>query len=119
VIITVMGTGRMYTPIRKILSNTLVFTNPQEKKDELCYIERRIDTLMKAESKLSHQLEKQSAYIKDMLILKLLFGYQSSNELEKKQLDAPHDWKWLTVLSLQIDSPEVKQYNEKDQNLIL
>lgn len=120
-IIIIMGTRKMYHPIRKIydLSKQETFSKAEKGKDEFLYIERRIGTLMKALSMLNDQLEYQSHYLTDLFILKLLLGLVQSNDQKKQEFISLLSWKWLTVLSLQIDTLEVKGYSEKDKNLIL
>ncbi|NHN32688.1 helix-turn-helix domain-containing protein [Paenibacillus agricola] len=120
-IIIIVGTRKMYNPIRKIfeLSKRETNTNTGIGKDEFLYIEKRMDTLMKAQLKLSTQLESQTKYLSSSFLLKLLLGLVQSNELEKQEYMSQHSWKRLAVISLQIDSAEVRGYSERDRHLIL
>lgn len=117
-VIIVMGTRKIYNPIRKIYELSKHFSNSDEAKDELLSIERHMDTLMKAKTKLNTQLEMQSKYIKDSFVLKMLWGRALSSEW-KEEIHAPNSRKWTAVISIQIDTPAVRGYNEKDLYLIL
>jgi two-component system response regulator YesN len=122
-IFTLLGSKRMYLPIRKIYES--VQSPPGEElhekgTDELFYIGKRIDVLLNSQQQMEALMGHQARQLKDFFVVKLFNGQLSPSEVREKieQFELPR-WHWHAVLALQIDTLEQTNYGERDKDLLM
>ncbi|MFC3344674.1 helix-turn-helix domain-containing protein [Paenibacillus abyssi] len=130
-IIAYLGANRIYYPIRKLyqsiqLSASAVSKDARKdgssaKNCELSYIAERIQALVNNGTQLEHELQSQVKLMKELFVLKLFLGQITIKEAYGKirYFGYPSTWKWLSVLTLQIDSLEGTKFRKQDKALLL
>lgn len=120
-VIVFQGSRGIYNPIRKLYTITVGERKPgkeQSAGDELGLIEERILSFQRMQLQMAEQLQSNQGQLKDLFAMKLLQGTLSSEEIEEKcrSLDLSANWKWMSILSLQIDKLEGSDEREQNQD---
>ncbi|WP_240414880.1 helix-turn-helix domain-containing protein [Paenibacillus periandrae] len=123
IIFTLLGSKRMYLPIRKIYESVkgpLADGNSGNSADELFYIGKRIDFLINSQQQMKDLVENQVRQLQDFFVVKLFRGQLSPSEIREKiiQFDFPR-WRWHAVLAIQIDTLDQTNYGERDKDLLM
>ncbi|MFE5323248.1 helix-turn-helix domain-containing protein [Paenibacillus sp. NPDC056579] len=121
VLIAVLGTRRVYSPVRRIYRVLADNRATREGKDEFGVIADGIQSLLSNQSKLQFQLEGQQEHMTELLVRKMLMGEEKSAALQERlhYYGHTHDWEKKRVLLFQIDDLEESRFEEKDRDLLL
>ncbi len=126
ILLSWMGSRRMYTPIRKLV-NTVSDTLPEmkkERKNEFQLIGEQVQRLFVSKSRLEKELHDHLQQVRSYFLIKWYQGNVRSKELidKMKQFEFAHaldEWKIMTAITLQIDSLENTRYEKQDIELLL
>lgn len=83
IIISVLGSQKMYKPIYSIYQELLDSFYDTDEKDELIFIKKRISALAANISSQSNQMQEQLRQLKEYLSVKILLGDLNEVELEQ------------------------------------
>jgi two-component system, response regulator YesN len=119
-----IGSRKMYSPVRKISRTLLDGKDRQgEKKDELMAISDRIEGILTDQSKLRFELAGQQHQLVELLVRKLMLGEAKGHEIPERlrYYGYGHAGQWdvMRVLLFQIDRLESNRFTEKDRDLLL
>lgn len=120
-IVTILGTRRMYSPIRRLYRIVeRHFSMNTHRKDEFKFIGDQIFHLLDSQSSMVDTLNKQTGQLKDHFIIKLLQDEWSRQEIaEKMEQFGFSGWEQMMVLAVQLDSLEGTKFESKDRELLL
>lgn len=124
VLVALIGSRRVYSPVRKLSRALMVGKDGAEaKKDELLAISDRIEIILSDQSKLRFELEGQQKQLVELLVRKLMLGEAKANEIAERLryygYGHTEQWDRLRVLMFQIDRLESNRFSEKDRDLLL
>jgi two-component system, response regulator YesN len=124
-LIALYGSRQIYSPIRRIIEFTKEavedIQKPDDKKDELSFIQDSIQSLSATRKSLENQVKGQYDHLKEFFVLKLLTGQMTEEDYlyRSAMYGFPNGWRKLAVLSLQIDNFQDTRYMEHDKELLL
>ncbi len=117
--VALIGSNRLYYPIRRLLGKV---TDGKE-ADGLEAIDSFIQKTVHANEQLRLQLGEQLPFVKESFALKLIKGELSSAEMERYAEEhlASQQGSHISVMLVEMDDYHYfqKQYNEKDQSLLM
>ncbi|RXZ83344.1 AraC family transcriptional regulator [Paenibacillaceae bacterium] len=123
VIVAVIGSRQMYSPVRRMYRSLLDDKDTHQKNDEFLVISNRIQGILSDQSKLKVELEGQQKQLVELLVRKLMLGEAKPQEaLERLQYygySYADQWETMRVLILQFDRLDSTRYAEKDRDLLL
>lgn len=123
VLTALIGSRRMYSPVRNIYHSLLPDKEPKPKKDEFIAISDRIQGILSDQSKLKFELAGQQQQLADFLVRKMMLGEARSQGIQERLADYGYGYteKWtaMRVLLLQIDQIDTSRFTEKDLDLLL
>lgn len=123
VIAALIGSRKVYSPVRKISRVLLDGKAGEGKKDELSAISDRIEGILSDQSKLKFELEGQQKQLVELLERKLLLGEAKGKEIRERLLEygcrQTEQWEKMRVLLFQIDRLDGGRFLEKDRDLLL
>lgn len=123
VLVSLMGTRRMYVPILRLYQELFSASSgpakPLHGQDELQLIGERFRAYALNEKQLSSELQYKHNQLQDFFIMKLYLGDVHQQELEDKLSLVGETWNSLRVIVLQIDTLEGSKYEKKDYDLLL
>ncbi|TBL78521.1 helix-turn-helix domain-containing protein [Paenibacillus thalictri] len=116
--------GRIYSPIRRIYEAALGVNRYEAEyraRDELDYIDNRLRQLSLNEAQMEEQIRQQHYQLKVFFAQRLFLRQITRDELQEKLklYGLPHSWRWLSVLTLQIDTLEGTRYRDQDFDLLM
>ncbi|MEK8130333.1 AraC family transcriptional regulator [Paenibacillus filicis] len=123
VLAALIGSRRMYSPVRRIYHALLDDKGSVQKKDEFKAITERIQSLIQDQSQLQFELKGQQKQLVELLVRKLMLGEAKAREISESLLyygyDYTRGWAVMRVLLFQIDGLEGERFTEKDRDLLL
>ncbi|MEH7386257.1 helix-turn-helix domain-containing protein [Bacillus sp. JJ1521] len=123
-LLALFGSKIIYQPIKQ-LQNVILhsITNKEERKDrnEFVFIENHVKDMLKQNDILEKSLQNQIIQLKQFFTHRLLSGKVTEEELEGRMQYYGYnlDYKWLSVLTVQIDSFEGTSYKSKEEDVLL
>ncbi|RFB18384.1 AraC family transcriptional regulator [Bacillus sp. HNG] len=123
-LLALFGSKLIYQPIKQ-LQNVILhsLTNKEESKDrnEFVFIENHVKDMLKQNDFLEKSLQNQISQLKQFFMHRLLTGKVNEEELEGRMQYYGYnlDFKWLSVLTVQIDSLEGTSYKSKEEDVLL
>ncbi|MEH7222653.1 helix-turn-helix domain-containing protein [Bacillus sp. JJ1566] len=123
-LVALFGSRIIYQPIKQ-LQNVILhsITNKEERKDknEFDFIEHHVKDMMKQNDILEKSLQNQINQLKQFFMHRLLTGKVTEEELEGRMQYYGYnlDYKWISVLTIQIDSFEGTSYKAKEEDVLL
>lgn len=123
-IISILGSKIIYNPIHKIYDDvikSLDLGKDEKYADEVKYIDEGINSLVKTQSQMVKQIKNQLVQLEEFFLIKLINGELNKNEVEGniKTLGYETIWKWLSIVSIQIDTFEGTEYVENNRDLLM
>ncbi|WP_042202997.1 helix-turn-helix domain-containing protein [Paenibacillus camerounensis] len=122
-ITALIGSRRMYTPVRSIYRSLLPDKEPRPKKDEFTAISDRIQGILSDQSKLRFELAGQQQQLTEFLVRKMLLGEARSQGIQERLADYGYghtgDWTLMRVLLVEIDRLGSSRFTEQDRDLLL
>lgn len=123
-ITALLGSKRMYNPVRKLFQSVVDTLEPpfgKARSDEFTYIGDRIRTLQDMQIRMTGQIETQIQQLKLFFMQKLFRGELSEQDIQEQlpSFSFPADWKWLCVLTLEIDTLNGTRYRKQDHDLLM
>ncbi|OAS18704.1 helix-turn-helix domain-containing protein [Paenibacillus oryzisoli] len=123
VVVSLLGTRRMYVPILKLYQELFSASSgpakPLHGQDELQLIGERFRAYALSEKQLSNELQYKRNQLQDFFIMKLFLGEVHQEEMEDKLFLGGETWNSLRVIVVQIDTLEGSRYEKKDKDLLL
>ncbi|MEI7026519.1 helix-turn-helix domain-containing protein [Paenibacillus sp. y28] len=122
------GSRKMYLPVqrlfemtKKLSPDTSMGSGVTRGEDELRYIEDRLQLLTSTGRQLQQQMRVQVTQLKEYAMFRLINGQMPKQEFDyrAREYDFPSDWRYLGVLTLQIDTLHGTRYREHDKDLLL
>jgi two-component system response regulator YesN len=121
-IISFIGSKRLYFPIEKLLKLPSEFRTGNPNSDELKELDSFVYHIININKRLKSQLDEQLPYYKESIFHQLLGGELSDSEVlsKTKQLNLPLTGSWFTICIVSVDENEhfIEKYREKDRSLI-
>ncbi len=123
-LLALFGSRIIYQPIKQ-LQNVILhsLTNKEERKNmnEFVFIENHVKDMMKQNDILEKSLSNQINQLKQFFMHRLLTGNVTAEELEgrMKYFGYNLDYKWISVLTVQIDSLDGTSYKPKEEDVLL
>lgn len=123
-LLALFGSRIIYQPIKQ-LQNVILhsITHKEERKDrnEFVFIENHVKDMLKQNDILEKSLQNQIIHLKQFFTHRLLSGKVTEEELEGRMQYYGYnlDFKWLSVLTVQIDSLEGTSYKSKEEDVLL
>lgn len=119
-----VGSRRMYSPVRHIYRSLLPDTkDPRPKKDEFIAISDRIQGILSDQSKLQVELAGQQQQLAEFLVRKLMLGEARFQGLPERLQDYGYGytakWTLMRVLLVQVDRLDHSRFTEEDRDLLL
>jgi len=123
VVVAVIGSNRVYNPVRLVYRSVLDDKNTHHQNDEFTVITNSIQNMRIDHSKLKVELEGQHKQVVELLVRKLLLG-EANPQLTMDRLQYygygyAHQWEHMRILQIQLDSLNKNRYAEKDRDLLL
>ncbi|WP_438444637.1 helix-turn-helix domain-containing protein [Gorillibacterium sp. sgz5001074] len=123
VVVSLIGSRRMYSPVRRISRVLLDEKDAGQRKDEFVAIADRIEGILSDQTKLRFELEGQQKQLVELLERKLLLGEVKGKEIRERLhyygFGHTEQWEKMRVMLLQIDRLETGRFSEKDRDLLL
>ncbi|WP_249897476.1 AraC family transcriptional regulator [Paenibacillus sp. PK3_47] len=123
VLTALIGSRRMYSPVRHIYRSLLADKDPKPQRDEFIAISDRIQGILSDQSKLKFELAGQQQQLAEFLFRKMLLGEARSQGIQERLVDYGYgytsQWTAMRVLLLQIDRLDSGRFTEKDRDLLL
>ncbi|MBW4084602.1 helix-turn-helix domain-containing protein [Paenibacillus sp. S150] len=123
VLTALIGSRRMYSPIRHIYRSLLSDKEPRPKKDEFIAISDRIQGILSDQTKLKFELAGQQQQLAEFLLRKMMLGEARSQGIQERLVDYGYgytrQWTAMRVLLVQIDRLDSSRFTEKDRDLLL
>ncbi|WP_409343810.1 helix-turn-helix domain-containing protein [Paenibacillus sp. MBLB4367] len=118
------GSKRMYNPVRKLFQSVLGPVEPPSGKarsDEFTFIGDRIRSLQDTQLQMSGQIETQIQQLKLFFMQKLFRNELTAQDIQEQlpPFSFPVEWRWLCVLTLEIDTLEGTRYRKQDHDLLM
>ncbi len=121
-----MTTKRLYSPVNKLVKSIEGnhLDNREKPRNEVQYIEDHIKHLFSSKSKLEHEVRDHIQQIRSLFLNRLFIGNLRQAEIDEKmnyfELNQhSRNWKYMTVLTLQVDTLDNTRYEAKDLELLL
>ena len=122
-IAALIGSRKMYSPVRNIYRSLLADKDTKHKKDEFMAISDRIQDILSDRSKLKYELEGQQNQLVEFLVRKMMLGEIKLQEIQERVhyygYGYTQQWKVMRVLMFQIDRLDSDRFKEKDRDLLL
>lgn len=122
-IVSVMGSKSIYQPLNSVYlaAKNISGDNPLNSKDEIDYIDKSIQTLVRSKFKLEEQLEKQISQLEELFMIKLVRGDLDEQQVDYKIKTLGHmeQWNWISLVGIQIDSVGNAEDRTKDTDVLL
>jgi AraC-like DNA-binding protein len=123
-IFSLFGTKIIYNPIGNIyrdIVNALEVRNSDRVSDEFKYIGEGISTLVKTRSQMSEQIKGQLLQLEEYFLVRLTYGELNQEEIEAKLKVLGYEllWKWLGIISIQIDNENSEDLEGQDKEFVL
>ncbi len=124
ILLVFFATHKVYNPIRKVYELSKEdddMNNTIDMNDEFLYIQNKMKSFKFEGDKLNNQIEEQLVHMRELFLLRLLLGQLKNEEIESQMgyLKNSKRFKQISVLSLQIDQVDEKEFNKNELNLIL
>lgn len=124
IFLSLQGTKWMYSPIRSIyetIRNRDKDDVQPKQKDEVQFIRDRVFEMVTEESKMKETINNHLEQLRGFFIINML-----RNKVDESQIDEkialygfPVDWKWMVVISIQIDTLRDAPFDERDHELMV
>lgn len=123
-IVSYQGSKRIYNPIKKLYDSVVensVQNGNNNRRDELQFIGERINTLLSTNSQMTAQLLGQIQQLKDFFVLRLFKNEVDPDDIKDrlKYFGYTYDFKWLSIIAVQIDTLEDTTYKEQDRDIAM
>ncbi len=124
ILISFLGTKRIYTPIRKLYETVSTGSNgnaAHKDKDELKYLDDSIHSLVSSRTILAKKLESQTEQIKVYYLSEMLLGQVKTNEINDKlqSMGFTISWGHMGILVLEADTLEGSAFSEENKDLAM
>ncbi|MNC17616.1 HTH-type transcriptional regulator YesS [compost metagenome] len=124
VLVALVGSRRVYSPVGKMYRTLLEGKEGQDKKkDEFSAISERIEGILSDQSRLRFEIQGQKQQLTELLVRKLMLGEVKGQEIHERlpYYGQSHAEKWtvMRVLMFQIDRLDPSRFSEKDLDLLL
>lgn len=123
-LIAVIFLRKMYKPVFSIyetITSQLSISKEGNNRDEFNSIGEGLNYLISNQKALTKQITSQVEQLQEFFILRLVTGELRADELDQKLKFFGYDklWKWLCVVTVDIDSYEETRFKEHDIDLML
>ncbi|NOU80795.1 helix-turn-helix domain-containing protein [Paenibacillus sp. LMG 31459] len=123
VLTALVGSRRMYSPVRHIYSSLLPDKEQRPRKDEFIAISDRIQGILSDQTKLQFELAGQQQQLAEFLVRKMMLGEARSQGIQERLMDYGYghtsQWTVMRVLLVQIDRLDSCRFTEQDRDLLL
>ncbi|NHN31768.1 helix-turn-helix domain-containing protein [Paenibacillus agricola] len=120
--LSLLGSNRIYRPVRKLYDTVLGQAGPNERytrRDELEVIGEQYHSIWHLRNELSAKLERQRPQLKEFYLLKLFSGDAGEAAEKLSELGLDLQASSYHALVLQIDSLSDTRFEERDRDLLL
>ncbi|MBS4207842.1 helix-turn-helix domain-containing protein [Bacillus sp. FJAT-50079] len=123
-LVALIGSKRIYRPVQRLQDVLLRSTIPKantKAKNEFDMIETQVQQMLQKNVHLEETLQGQIGQLRQFFMLRLLDGKLNEEELpgKLKYFDYDQDFRRLSLLALQIDSPEDAGFARKEEDVLL
>ncbi|MDF2923665.1 MAG: hypothetical protein K0R57_2579 [Paenibacillaceae bacterium] len=124
VIVALIGSRRMYSPVGRIYRALLDGKEGQDKKkDEFSAISERVQGILSDQSRLRFEMQGQKNQLTELLVRKLMLGEAKGQEIRERlpYYGYAHveQWSLMRVLLFEIDRLDNNRFTENDRDLLL
>ncbi|WP_077617164.1 helix-turn-helix domain-containing protein [Bacillus sinesaloumensis] len=123
-LLALFGSKIIYQPIKQlqnVILHSLTDKDKRKDKNEFVFIENHVKDMLKQNDILEKSLQNQINQLKQFFTHRLLTGKVTEDELKGRMEYYGYnlDYKWVSVLTVQIDSLEGTSYKNKEEDVIL
>ncbi|MCL6456734.1 MAG: AraC family transcriptional regulator [Gorillibacterium sp.] len=123
VLVALIGSRRMYSPVRRIYRTLLDDKESKQKKDEFTVISDRIAGILSNQTRLQFELKGQQQQLVELLVRKMMLREAKAQEILERLryygYGYTEHWEVMRVLLFQIDRLNSDRFTEKDRDLLL
>jgi len=123
-LLALFGSRLIYQPIKQLqnfILHSITDRDNRNDKNEFVFIEKHVRNMLKQNDILEKSLQNQIVQLKQFFTHRLLTGKVTKEELDgrMKYYGYNTDFKWVSVLTVQIDSLEGTSFKSKEEDVIL